>query len=273
MNSIADAELREIIGDGDIREVEQDEPGQLARQLAWELQDQPVLKAAWQQFATYDHLAGSLRGTFSMMQALVLVLGVLATLLALIQAQARIEALHWAVVVIPILAAVLIAIAGRRAVGQRWILLRAAAEAIKAEIYRYRALSVGRTAAERVVHQQELSGLLNAIDTKLLQTEASSGPLTPYIGPLPPAMYGAGRDDDGLSPLDARRYLAIRITDQLAYYHGRVRALNRSRNALQILAIASAPAERSSPPPGSKSGSDSRAEQPPPPWLTSATCR
>ena len=44
-------------------------------------------------------------------------------------------------------------------------------------------------------------------------------------------MYGAGRDDDGLSPLDARRYLAIRITDQLAYYHGRVRALNRSSKA------------------------------------------
>ena len=87
--------------------------------------------------------------------------------------RARIEALHWAVVVIPILAAVLIAESRPpRGVGRHWILLQAGpAEAIKAEIYRYRALSVGRTAAERVVHQQELSGLLNAIDTKLLPAD------------------------------------------------------------------------------------------------------
>ncbi len=71
-----------------------------------------------------------------------------------------------------------------------------------------------------------------------MQTQASSGPLTPYNGPLPPEMYGAGRDDDGLSPLDAERYLQIRVADQLAYYHGRVRSLDRGRNVLQLLAIA-----------------------------------
>ena len=71
-----------------------------------------------------------------------------------------------------------------------------------------------------------------------MQTQASSGPLTPYNGPLPPEMYGAGRDDDGLSPLDAERYLQIRIADQLTYYHGRIRSLDRGRNILQLLAIA-----------------------------------
>jgi hypothetical protein len=42
----------EIVGEGDIRLVTGDEPGQLTRQIALELQDEPVLKAAWQQFAT-----------------------------------------------------------------------------------------------------------------------------------------------------------------------------------------------------------------------------
>jgi len=139
-------------------------------------------------------------------------------------------------------AAVLIAVAGRRAVGQRWVMLRAAAEAIKAEIYRYRALAAvdaSRLAGgEHASRQQELAAHLDAIDTRLMQTQASSGPLTPYNGPLPPEMYGAGRDDDGLSPLDAERYLQIRVADQLAYYHGRVRSLDRGRNALQLLAIA-----------------------------------
>src|SRR6266545_1111470 len=68
----------------------------------------------------------------------------------------------------------------------------------------------------------------------------SSGPLTPYEGPLPPQMYGASRYDDGLSPLDSSRYLATRVADQLSYYHGRIGKLDRSRNSYQLLAIASA---------------------------------
>jgi len=125
-------------------------------------------------------------------------------------------------------------------VGQRWVMLRAAAEAIKSEIYRYRTLvacRAGPGSAARADRQKELAGLLDGIDARLMQTEASSGPLTPYDGPLPPVMYGAGRDDDGLSPLNGERYLAIRIADQLAYYHGRVRTLNRRRNVLQVLAV------------------------------------
>lgn len=51
-------------------------------------------------------------------------------------------------------------------------------------------------------------------------------------------MYGAGRDDDGLSALDAERYLQIRVGDQVHYFHGRIRSLSRRRNALQLIAIA-----------------------------------
>lgn len=239
LSSIADADLREIVSEGDIRPVTGAEPGQLARRIAWELQDEPALKGAWQQFATYDHLAGRLRSAFTRLQGSILLLGVIATLLALIQAEVGNQVLHWAVVTLPILAAVLIAVVGRRAVGQRWVMLRAAAEQTKAEIYRYRALARGPAATgDRPGSQQELAAHLGAIEIRLMQTEASSGPLTPYDGPLPPEMYGAGRDDDGLSPLNAERYLLIRIADQLAYFHGRISGLNRRRNTLQLLAIA-----------------------------------
>lgn len=149
---------------------------------------------------------------------------------------------------VPIAAAVLVAVAGRRAVGQRWVMLRAAAEAIKAEIYRYRTLAVGRARGaahdKRAGRQHDLAAHLDYIETRLMHTDASSGPLTPYDGPLPPEMYGAERDDDGLSPLDAERYLQIRIGDQLVYYHDRIRirSLSRRRNTLQFLAIAAAAA-------------------------------
>jgi hypothetical protein len=241
-STIADPDLREIISQGNIRPVYDTEPRSFGRQLAWELQEEPVLKDAWERFATYDHLAIRLRRMFTRFQASILVLGVVATLLALIDNRLKQSALHWAVIVVPILISVLIAVASRRAVGQRWVMLRAAAESIKAEIYRYRtpvtapARGHVRTADAR---QQQLASQLDVIETRLIQTEASSGPLIPYQGPLPPKMYGASSDDDGLSPLSPDRYLQIRVGDQLTYFHQRIRTLNWRRNVLQFLAIAS----------------------------------
>lgn len=230
----ADPALRDILAEADIRPVTGTDPGMFARQLAWELQDEPLLKEAWQRFATYDQLAVRLRRMFTRFQASILILGVVATLLALIENQVKNPALHWVVVVAPILVSVLIAIASRRAFGQRWVLLRAAAEAIKAAIYQYRTLPTAPAA-----RQQQLVSRLETIESRLMQTEASGGPLPPYQGPLPPEMYGAERDDDGLSPLGADRYLQIRVGDQLTYFHRRTRTLNLRRNSLQLLAIAS----------------------------------
>jgi len=244
-SAIPDLGLREIVRDGDVRLVRDVEPDGPARQLAWELQDEPVLKQAWQSFATYDQLAAHLRRTFERFQSSILVLGILATLLALVHQRWSNRALHWSVVAIPILASVLIALANRRATGKRWVLLRAAAEAIKTEIYRYRT-GTGAYADQppprdgAAARRETLARQLEAIDARLMHTEASSGPLTPYEGPLPPQMYGASRYDDGLSPLDSSRYLATRVADQLSYYHGRIGKLERSRNSYQLLAIASA---------------------------------
>jgi hypothetical protein len=239
---IEDLTLREIVADGDLRRFSDSEPAQLARQVGWELQDEPVLKGAWRAFATYDALATALRRGFGRTQVAILVLGIAATAVALLHEALGTAPLHWAAVAGPLVVSTLIAFAGRRAAGKRWVLVRAAAEAIKAEIYRYRT----RTGVyndsllpdEPNARARVLATRLDAIDARLMQTEASSGPLTPYDGPLPPPMYGAGRDDDGLSRLDPRRYIQIRIADQLAYYHGRTRRLDRIRGLLQLAALA-----------------------------------
>jgi SLOG in TRPM, prokaryote/SMODS and SLOG-associating 2TM effector domain 1/Protein of unknown function (DUF4231) len=240
---IDEPSLREIITAGDLHLVTSTDPAQFSRQLAWELQDESVLKQAWQRFATYDGLAGRLRKTFTRVQGTILTLGVVATLLALIHNQTGGAVLHWAVVAAPILVSVLIALASRNATGQRWVVLRAAAETIKSEIYRYRtgseAYGVTAPGTQQLTSEETLAARLRAIDAKLMQTQASSGILTPYDGPLPPPMYGAASDDDGLSPLDAQRYLRIRASDQLGYYHGKIRTLSRRRNAFQFLAIVS----------------------------------
>ena len=229
-----DAELARTVDEGRIQLFKGSEPGQLARRLSWELQDESALKAAWATFAGYDKLAGRLRRSFELFQRSILALGILGTFLALLYNAVGGAWLHWVVVATPIVVAVMIGLANVWAAGKRWVLLRAAAESVKAEIYRYRTRTGAYRAGDR---PWTLVTALNAIEARLLQTEASGAPLPPYTGALPPDMYGAGRDDDGLVPLDPDRYLAIRVADQLSYYHGRIAELNRRRRVLQVVAV------------------------------------
>ena len=236
--------LEEILRIGDIRPFTGD-PRELGRQLAWELQDEPVLKAAWNAFMTYDLLAARMRRTFQWLQGSVLSLGVIATLLALIQhatgGPTGRGPLHWLVIVLPIAVSALVAWSNRQGDGPRWIMLRAAAEAVKSEIYRYRTrtevFTHGQPDTRASTSRQMLQAHLTQIDARLVRSEASTAPLTPYGGLLPPQMYGASRYDDGLSQLTAEEYLQVRVGDQVTYYHRRIRYLHRLRIALELLAI------------------------------------
>ena len=111
--------------------------------------------------------------------------------------------------------------ANRRGAGKRWVLLRAAAEAVKSEIYRYRTRTgvysgeALRNCDEPADRPGRLAGRLTEIDGGLNLTAASGGPLTPYDGKLPPKMYGAEADDDGFKRLTAEEYVELRVADQL----------------------------------------------------------
>ena len=97
----------------------------------------------------------------------------------------------------PIVVSVMAALANRRAAGKRWVLLRAAAEAVKSEIYRYRTRTgVYAGPSERgegrpLTRQRRLPERLTAIDRRLVQSDASGGALPPYRGPLPPIRCSA----------------------------------------------------------------------------------
>ncbi len=113
VSAIDDLDLREIISQADIRPAGGADPDLLGRELAWELQAEPVLKEAWASFATYDQLAIRLRHMFTRFQAAILVPGVLAALLGLIYDQVKESWLYWVVVVVPIAVSVLIAVTSR----------------------------------------------------------------------------------------------------------------------------------------------------------------
>ena len=247
-----DAVLEEIVRAGDLRIFEDGDAADLARRVAWEVQDDEVLKLAWKSFATYDQLATAARSSFERIQTSILVLGVLATFIALLKAALDIGS------------AELVRVGRRRAAldrrGPADPRRRADRHGVPPRCRQAlgtapgcrgdgqaRDLPVqdenglyGKAAATSASlrPQEVLSAQLAAIETKLLQTEASSAELTPYSGPLPPRMYGASSEDDGLSALDPDRYLAYRVGDQLGYFHPKVAQLARTRRRFQIGVLA-----------------------------------
>jgi hypothetical protein len=144
--------------------------------------------------------------------------------------------MRYIIIIIPILISILIAAANRFKAGNKWVLLRGAAEALKKEIFRYRS---GIPLEETVPpeppqsRQEYLAHKLETISRNLMRTEVNLSALELYHGPIPPEMYGAAVEDDGLSPLDAQTYLDIRLGDQLSYYRLKTVKLEKQLKRLQ----------------------------------------
>ena len=101
--------------------------------------------------------------------------------------------LRYPIIVIPILTAIMLAYYNKFRPGNKWILLRGSAEAIKREIYRYRSCTgdygknrLATNSRDDVFHER-----LEPISRRLMQTDVNHGALKPYKGDLPPKMEGA----------------------------------------------------------------------------------
>jgi hypothetical protein len=228
-----DERLRQVLRDGDIRAFDEDDPHALHRWIAWELGGDESLKGAWRVFAAYDQAANTLRTRFERMQKLILTLGVAGAATGVAYALSEREWLRFFAVVIPSALGLLTTFVAQRGAGRRWILLRDAAEAVKAEIFRYRTGS-GDYADDP---GGQLSLRLTGIQTTLVGTEAANAPLGPAPERTPPRLEHVS--GDGLSALASGQYLSERVEDQLGFYRGRVRRLDRKRFWLQVGSLAS----------------------------------
>lgn len=142
--------MEEIASRGKIWVFPQDkDPSVLAERLARRLREKDNLRAAWEQLAALDQSAKRDQTAFRKQQWWILGLGVAATALALTQTSLErsgylagrswlAQPLRWAIVLVPIVVAALVAAAARFRPGSRWVVLRGSAESIKREIFRYR---------------------------------------------------------------------------------------------------------------------------------------
>jgi hypothetical protein len=263
----ADARIAEIVDEGDVRVfASTGKVEELVRILKRCLDPpDPALECAWRLFAWTDANANSERSSFDRLQRWILTFGLLATILALLQAQIAagwpaavasvlpdgiktlvlhplvLPGLRLALVIVTVVTTVLLGIATRFKAGTRWVLLRAVAEAVKREIYRYRASVEPYTeppSIDRLPRPQELVKQVNVIGEQLSAAEISELALRAYVGPIPPPMYGAEAEDSGFGAMSGDRYVVIRIGGQVNYYQGRSTELDRSLRRCQWATLA-----------------------------------
>ncbi len=247
---IEDPVMAEIIADGNIQIFPLDCPLEKMDTLIHDhfaRTINPTLELAWERFALYDANAMQQQNSFTKLQNVIIGLGVFVT--ALVVAKAQFEGnlitegsildqlFRYIIILTPITISVLVAAANRFKADSKWVLLRASAEAIKREIFRYRALEKIKQneETEKPSCEARVAEKLKFISQKLMQTEVNLDALSPYKGPIPPEMYGAAAEDDGFSPLNTDDYITIRLGDQLSYYRRKTNDLKKKLKRWQWL--------------------------------------
>lgn len=202
-----------------------------------------TLEEAWRRFAIYDHNANRLQRGFLRLRIAAAVLGVVATVAAVLYSFVTEESvpelddwrfyLRLVVLGAPVAVSVLVAMTARAGGGSAWVMVRGAAEALKREIYRYRTY-VGpyRFGRQDRRHELQLAGRIESLSRRLAESEIV---LEPYTADRLPPLNAVPEADDGFSDLSAERYIELRLRDQLGYFQRKSAQLVKQQRRLQWL--------------------------------------
>ncbi|MDO7853535.1 DUF4231 domain-containing protein [Hymenobacter convexus] len=214
-----------------------------------------VLTQAWENFAIYDLNAKYQQRHSNRINLSIMALGVIVTVLAVVKQVVYgspavpfnmaftsltrhnfgVWLLHCALLLIPIVLTVLVAAAYKFKISSKWFVLRAGAEALKSEIYSYRAraLDYQKNAAP------QLAARMAEIMKRTMQSEANGSHLQEYdkASGFPPYMDEAAGGDSGFGYLAPERYVEVRLEDQLRYFRKRTKTLGRQFQWLYWLTL------------------------------------
>jgi len=251
---ISDAALAEIVADGNVSLFSLDDDVDKFRELIGNnlcISTDDCLREAWGTFSYHDENAKRRGKTFHQLQKSILLLGIMASALALVFTQIKPfllvdptvatptynlagETLKTVIIILPILISALVAGSNRFKAGNKWVLLRSSAESIKSEIYAYRTGTNNYRRTADKSPEIELQKNLQTYNRRLMQTEVNRCGLSPYTGDIPPPMDGAAKGkDNGLSRLTPEQYIEIRIGDQLGFYKKKTVKLEQTLQRLQ----------------------------------------
>jgi len=200
----------------------------------------PILRVAWMRFAQLDAAAEKLSRPHYGLRRWIAILGVLASLFAVLTKTYPENfpvvgkvALRVLLILSPITASVLAAFFNKFYGTGAWLTMRAGAEEIKKEIYVFR--TVLKNEPKR---RAWLENRLADIQRQVYRGLGGEMVLAPYEGLLPP--YHNPQDpnsDPGFRDLNGDEYFTYRLEDQLAWHVRKVNKIQRERTRLQWLIL------------------------------------
>ncbi len=250
LTRLNDPEVRDIAARADLRPLAPEATLEDFEQILETQRDRRgLLLDAWGRFRDCDGNARRLQKVFGRLQSSILICGIIGIVLVAVQTHLKLTSnavppgtaasaawdhgLHIAIVIIPVLTAVLLGISHQFRPGDKWILLRGSAEAIKREIFRYRAGAYSQEELRDTSAEAHFAERLNTITERLFQSDVSRLGLKTYAPEPGDPSKASGQKrtkkvekqdhDDRLSRLSSDRYLVLRVENQLRFYAGKIR--------------------------------------------------
>ncbi len=214
-----------------------------------------ILEKAWMHHAELDTNADKLSKHHLSLRRWVIILGVVATFLAIVtdtystfyESQCQVDSppatcavqllatLRVLLILTPLIGSMIAAFTSRELGDGRWLSMRAGAEEIKKEIYIY------RTVLTNHPHRNKwLSNRLAYIQRQIFKASGRRMDTEPYKGTLPLYYSPNNPDSDaGFSDLTAEQYIRYRLQEQLSWHEKRIIQLSKAKRNLTIAILLS----------------------------------
>jgi hypothetical protein len=202
-----------------------------------EAKKMPILDIAWMRYAQLDQAAEKQVRPHYRLRRWIAVLGVLATLLAVL-VQTYPESfpalgkviLKVMLIIAPLVASGLAAFYNHFYGNGSWLVLRAGAEEIKKEIYNFRTV-LKNDPRRRIWLEQRLADIQRQVYRGL----GGELVLAPYKGEIPPYYDPSNPNSDpGFHDLTGEEYFTYRLEDQLAWHIGKNNRIQAERISLRV---------------------------------------
>ena len=199
-------------------------------------QPTPILEIAWTRFAQLDAISSRRTKKHLSMRRLIAVLGVLATLFAILSQSFPMETagllgvvIRGLLITLPILASGIAAFTSTEYSNGDWLISRAGAEEILKEIYSYRTI-LKDSPTRRIWLEKRLVEIQRSVYRGMngeLTMEAYAGQLPPHYNPEDP------NSDWGFNDITGDDYFRYRLEQQLSWHENKVVTRKNERRRLR----------------------------------------
>ncbi|MGH2702765.1 MAG: DUF4231 domain-containing protein [Actinomycetota bacterium] len=205
-----------------------------------------ILEEARELLWLYDFNAQQQQKSFRRLQLATLILALSATCLAIVQnlleragtlggQPVLSNLLHYVLVLLPITVGVITAGLGRFRPGNKWVALRASAEAVRRELFLLRTKRID-DAESKGDTERRMAERLKLIRQHLMATDVNLESLK-APSPLANSVDRSVPEDNGLTRLTGDRYVAVRLNHQLRYFKERATKLAKALRRLRWLIL------------------------------------